>query len=71
MLETEKKMTRVTPKKRYNHTIEFIQSVLPAPAKILDLGVRNEFSEILETLGYTVITHMVKTLILTISSTEL
>jgi hypothetical protein len=54
MLETEKNMTRVTPKKRYNHTIEFLQSVLPAPARILDLGVRNEFSEILETLGYTV-----------------
>jgi len=41
-------------KKRYNHTIEFLQKVLPAPATILDLGVRNELSEILETLGYTV-----------------
>ncbi len=47
-------MTRVIPKKRYNHTIEFLQSVLPAPARILDLGVRNELSEILETFGYTV-----------------
>jgi hypothetical protein len=47
-------MKRVTPKKRYNHTVEFIQSVLPAPARILDLGVRNELSEILETYGYTV-----------------
>ena len=40
-------------KKRYNHTVEFLQSVLPAPATILDLGVRNELSEILETYGYT------------------
>ncbi len=41
--------------KRYQHTIEFLQSVLPAPATILDLGVRNELSEIMETYGYTVI----------------
>ncbi len=41
-------------KKRYNHTIEFLQQVLPAPATILDLGVRNEMSELMETLGYTV-----------------
>jgi len=54
MPEKEKKMKRVTPKKRYNHTIAFVQSVLPAPATILDLGVRNELSEILETYGYTV-----------------
>ena len=42
------------PQKRYNHTIEFLQKVLPAPAKILDLGVRNPFSEIMEQHGYTV-----------------
>ena len=42
------------PQKRYNHTIEFLQSVLPAPAKILDLGIRNPFSEIMEQHGYTV-----------------
>ncbi len=47
-------MYKITPKKRYKHTIEFLQSVLPAPAKILDLGVRNELSEILESYGYTV-----------------
>ncbi len=41
--------------KRYNHTIEFLQSVLPAPATILDLGVRNDLSEMMETYGYTVI----------------
>ena len=42
------------PLKRYNHTIEFLTSVLPAPAKILDLGVRNPFSEMMEQNGYTV-----------------
>ncbi len=47
-------MYKITPKKRYNHTIEFLQSVLPAPATILDLGVRNELSEIMETHGYKV-----------------
>ena len=47
-------MYQITPKKRYDHTIDFLESVLPAPAKILDLGVRNELSEILESRGYTV-----------------
>jgi len=42
------------PHKRYNHTIEFLQLVLPAPAKILDLGIRNPFSEIMEQHGYIV-----------------
>jgi len=42
------------PKKRYRHTIDFLQKVLPAPATILDLGVRNPFCEIMEQHGYTV-----------------
>jgi hypothetical protein len=42
------------PSKRYNHTLQFLKSVLPAPATILDLGVRNPFSEIMEANGYTV-----------------
>ena len=42
------------PKKRYQHTLQFLQAVLPAPATILDLGVRNPFSEIMEQHGYTV-----------------
>ncbi|WP_111709257.1 methyltransferase domain-containing protein [Lutibacter citreus] len=42
------------PAKRYRHTLEFLQSVLPAPATVLDLGVRNPFSEIMEQNGYTV-----------------
>ncbi|WP_299522883.1 methyltransferase [uncultured Lutibacter sp.] len=40
--------------KRYQHTLNFLKSVLPAPATILDLGVRNTFSEIMEQNGYTV-----------------
>ncbi|CAM1372580.1 methyltransferase domain-containing protein [Tenacibaculum xiamenense] len=42
------------PKKRYSHTLEFLKKHVPAPAKILDLGVRNPFSEIMEQNGYTV-----------------
>lgn len=48
-------MYRVTPKKRYSHTLEFLQSVLPAPATLLDLGVRNELSGLMEKAGYKVI----------------
>lgn len=48
-------MYKKLPKKRYRHTLSFLQSVLPAPATILDLGVRNPFSEIMEENGYTVI----------------
>lgn len=43
------------PTKRYKETIAFLQKVLPAPAKILDLGVRNPFSKIMEDHGYTVL----------------
>lgn len=39
---------------RYKKTIEFLVNVLPPPAIILDLGVRNSFSEIMEANGYTV-----------------
>ena len=40
--------------RRYNLTLRFLQKVLPAPATILDLGVKNPFSEIIEQNGYTV-----------------
>lgn len=43
------------PKKRYELTLKFLDEVLPSPATILDLGVRNPFSEIMEENGYTVI----------------
>ena len=42
------------PNKRYRHTLEFLQEHVPAPASILDLGVRNPFSEIMEKAGYSV-----------------
>ena len=42
------------PNKRYKHTLEFLQEHVPPPTKILDLGVRNPFSEIMEQEGYLV-----------------
>lgn len=48
------KKYKVTPKKRYVQTLEFLQRVLPAPATILDLGERNELSVLMEQAGYTV-----------------
>lgn len=47
-------MYKKLPVKRYQNTLKFLQDVLPAPATILDLGVRNPFSEIMEQNGYTV-----------------
>ncbi len=47
-------MYKKMPQKRYAHTLAFLQEVLPAPATILDIGVRNPFSEIMEQNGYTV-----------------
>ncbi|MFK8059603.1 MAG: methyltransferase [Polaribacter sp.] len=43
------------PLKRYEHTLAFLQKVAPAPATILDLGIRNPFAKIMEENGYTVI----------------
>lgn len=48
-------MYKKLPSKRYKHTLDFLQSVLPAPATVLDLGVRNPFTEIMEENGYKVI----------------
>ena len=42
------------PNRRYQNTLQFLKKVVPPPAKILDLGVRNPFSEIMEQNGYTV-----------------
>ena len=47
-------MENKTLSRRYENTLKFLQKVLPAPAVILDLGVRNTFSEIMEEHGYTV-----------------
>ncbi|MEN8765901.1 MAG: methyltransferase [Wenyingzhuangia sp.] len=48
-------MYKKTPSKRYKHTLDFLQRVLPAPAVILDLGVRNPLTELMEQSGYTVL----------------
>jgi hypothetical protein len=47
-------MYKTLPIKRYHKTLNFLKKVLPAPATILDLGVRNPFTEIMEQNGYTV-----------------
>ena len=47
-------MYKKLPKNRYNKTLSLLQKVLPAPATVLDLGIRNSFSEIMEENGYTV-----------------
>lgn len=42
------------PEKRYQKTLEFLKEMLPPPAKVLDLGVENPFSEIMKEHGYDV-----------------
>ena len=42
------------PHKRYKYTLDFLKEVVPVGAKILDLGVPNPFSEIMEKEGYAV-----------------
>ncbi|WP_306641827.1 class I SAM-dependent methyltransferase [Sanyastnella coralliicola] len=48
-------MYKKTPVRRYELTLAFLQQNLPAPAKVLDLGVRNPFSEWMEEAGYEVV----------------
>ena len=42
------------PKKRYNHTLKFLKTHINTGESILDLGVKNPFSEILKTEGFEV-----------------
>lgn len=42
------------PNKRYKETIQFLESVVPPPADVLDLGVKNPFSEVMSQRGYQV-----------------
>ena len=42
------------PNKRYKETLQFLNNVVPAPAKVLDLGVKNPFSELMSQNGYEV-----------------
>ena len=43
------------PEKRYQKTLEFLQESVPPPAKVLDLGVKNPFSEIMQRQNYDVL----------------
>ncbi len=40
--------------RRYDYTLRFMQDNLPAPQKVLDLGTRNAFSEMMDKNGYEV-----------------
>ncbi|MCG2419213.1 hypothetical protein K8089_09280 [Aequorivita sp. F47161] len=42
------------PKKRYNHTLSFLNEVISKEEKILDLGVSNPFSEIITGIDFNV-----------------
>lgn len=42
------------PDKRYKHTIDFLCENIPNQSHILDLGVKNPFSEIMQREGYKV-----------------
>lgn len=42
------------PHKRYKKTLEFLRKNAPAPASVLDLGVKNPFTGFMEKEGYTV-----------------
>lgn len=42
------------PEKRYQHTLAFLIDTVPPPAKVLDLGVENPFTGIMEKQEYIV-----------------
>jgi len=42
------------PKKRYKHTLDFLDQVLSKEEKILDLGVGNPLSEMIQQNGYSI-----------------
>ena len=42
------------PKKRYKHTLHFLEKNIDPKASILDLGVSNPFSELLKSKGYNI-----------------
>lgn len=47
-------MYKVYPEKRYNITLDFLKELQSPPKHILDLGVKNPFSEIMKEEGYKV-----------------
>ena len=42
------------PNKRFKHTLEFLRQYINTSESILDLGVKNPFSEIMISEGYSV-----------------
>ena len=48
-------MYRIYPKKRYQRTLAILKKMAPQGQKILDLGIRNPFSEVMEEEGYQVV----------------
>lgn len=54
-LSTNTRMYENTfPNKRFKKTLEFLENAVPAPAKVLDLGVENPFSAIMKSQKYEV-----------------
>lgn len=54
-LSTNIKMYENTfPNKRFKKTLEFLETTIPAPARVLDLGVENPFSTIMKDHKYEV-----------------
>ena len=47
-------MYKYFPHKRYKHTLEFLQEHVSESETILDLGVKNPFTEVMEKHGYKV-----------------
>ena len=47
-------MYRIYPQKRYRKTLTILERFAPKGTTILDLGVRNPFSEVMEKEGYIV-----------------
>jgi len=43
------------PNKRYKETIHFLKNHIEQSSKVLDLGIRNPFSKVMEDYGYSVI----------------
>ena len=46
--------THLLPKKRYERTLAILKKYAPQGATILDVGVVNPFSELMQAEGYTV-----------------
>ncbi len=42
------------PEKRFNKTLQFLKETVPPPARVLDLGVKNPFSAIMQANDYLV-----------------